>query len=228
MEPLRRPMTIVIPVGPGDSVAPALRQQLLQRCGDAEVIVVKALESVSDASLTRAPDWTTVAAPAGRARQQNAGARLAKGQYLWFLHADSQLADTSLEAVSRFIGCGTRALGYLDLRFLPDGPARMRLNAWGANLRSRWLGMPFGDQGFLIHRADFEALGGFDERLAVGEDHDLVWRARRAGLPLRPLGAPLLTSARKYSERGWRRTTWHHLRASVEQALRFSRPSAGR
>ena len=56
-----------------------------------------------------------------------------------------------------------------------DGLA-MQLNAAGANLRSRWLGLPFGDQGLVLPRASFERLGGFDPALRYGEDHALVWR----------------------------------------------------
>ena len=92
------------------------------------------------------------------------------------------------------------------------------MNAAGANLRARWLGLPFGDQGLLLPRACFEALHGFDEQAAYGEDHLLVWAARRAGLPLRHIPAVLETSARKYARHGWLRTTWRHWRLTVAQA----------
>ncbi|HZF97242.1 MAG TPA: glycosyl transferase family 2, partial [Pseudoxanthomonas sp.] len=99
----------------------------------------------------------------------------------------------------------------------------MALNALGAWFRSRCLGLPFGDQGLALPRALFERLGGFDESLRGGEDHDLVWRARRAGVPLQPARAPLYTSARKYAQRGWGATTAFHLRETWRQARRFSR-----
>ena len=65
--------------------------------------------------------------------------------------------------------------------------------------------------------------GGFDAQLRAGEDHALVWRARHDGLPLRRLAAPLYTSARKYAEHGWFRTTAWHLSATWRQARRFAR-----
>jgi hypothetical protein len=99
----------------------------------------------------------------------------------------------------------------------------MALNTIGANLRSRWLGLPFGDQGLLMPRRVFEALGGFAERHQGGEDHAMVWSARRSGVPLQALRAPIFTSARKYAHRGWWATTAEHLRLTCAQAWRFSR-----
>ena len=144
------------------------------------------------------------------------------------MHADSRLgADTA--AVAHGQALGTHGvLAYFDLRFAPGGPRLMWLNALGVWLRSHWLGLPFGDQGLLLRRADFVGLGGFRTTLSSGEDHDLVWRARRAGLPLRGLPAPIYTSARKYAAGGWARTTGAHLRATVRQARRFARPLDGR
>jgi len=99
----------------------------------------------------------------------------------------------------------------------------MWINTIGAHVRSRWLRLPFGDQGLLMPRRVFEALGGFDERHRGGEDHALVWSARRLGVPLRPLRAPIFTSARKYAQLGWWGTTTMHLRLTGAQAWQFSR-----
>jgi hypothetical protein len=111
------------------------------------------------------------------------------------------------------------ALHYFDLAFLGDGPRRCKLNALGARFRSRVLGMPFGDQGLCVRRDLFEALGGYDEAARYGEDHLLVWAARRAGVRLHPVGQRLRTSARKYGRQGWARTTARHLVLTLRQAL---------
>lgn len=220
-------LTIVIPVGPDDVLSPVLQAQLQRGLPpETKIHVVCARESDhTRLRVPNAPDgpWRFLLASPGRAAQQNAGARDACTAYLWFLHADSQLDKATLPALAKFIERGESALGYFDLRFLRDGPGWVRLNAVGAWLRSRWFGLPFGDQGFVLPRIDFQALAGFDTRLSTGEDHDLVWRVRRAGLPLRPLHAALYTSARKYAERGWWRTTRHHVTATWRQARMFSR-----
>jgi hypothetical protein len=70
----------------------------------------------------------------------------------------------------------------------------------------------------LIPRKTFNRIGPYDETIHCGEDHALVWAARRAGLPVRPLRATIKTSARKYAERGWARTTLTHLWLTWQQA----------
>ena len=219
-------LAVVIPVGPGDRVSPALIEQLAPLPPGAEILVVQA--DVRDplpaaAPHGNGPPWQQLHAAPGRASQQNAGAAAATRDWLWFLHADSQLGPATLPALAEFLRRDATALGFFDLQFLDDGPALMRLNALGAHMRSRWFGLPFGDQGLVLPRATFAQLGGFDPSLACGEDHDLVWRARHGGLPLRALGAPLYTSARKYAERGWWTTTAWHLQETWRQARRFSR-----
>ena len=113
-------------------------------------------------------------------------------------------------------------MGYFDLRFLADGPALMAINSIGAWLRCRLFGLPFGDQGLLVARSLFDHVGGFDTEIPAGEDHALIWRARAAGARIRAVGAPLYTSARKYAQAGWWRTTLRHLIATLRQAREFS------
>ncbi|HET7359043.1 MAG TPA: glycosyltransferase [Rhodanobacteraceae bacterium] len=218
-------VTVVIPVGPGDRPSPRLLEQLRVLPPEAELHIVHADGEAPppEAMSSGGPRTRVLTAPTGRAVQQNAGAAAAGRSWLWFLHADSRLAPDTLPALAGFLDRGLPALGYFRLCFLDDGPALMRVNALGARLRSEWLHLPFGDQGLVLPRASFIALGGFDVRLQGGEDHALVWRARRAGLPLRAIDAPLYTSARRYAEHGWWATTAFHLRETVRQARRFSR-----
>jgi len=220
----RLKLSVIIPVGPGELAWRDLLGDLAALPGSAEIILV-APEGESPAEFCPADHGLDLAlrwleAPRGRARQQNAGAAAARGEMLWFLHADSRVPADTIRAAQQAGAPGS--LGYFDLRFHDDGPWLVRLNSVGARLRSRWLGLPFGDQGLLLHRRLFDALGGFDESLACGEDHALVWSARRAGVPLLPLCAPLYTSARRYREGGWLRTTLRHARLTVGQARAFS------
>jgi hypothetical protein len=148
----------------------------------------------------------------------NLGASQARGEFLWFLHADTRLSDAAYPALRRFMALGATALGWFDLAFRDDGPWPMRWNALGANFRSRRLGIPFGDQGFVVPAALFREVGGFDTGASYGEDHLFVWAVRRAGYRVSPVGAELSTSARKYAERGWGRTTFRHLWLTGVQA----------
>ncbi len=146
----------------------------------------------------------------GRGRQLNRGAEQAEGRWLWFVHGDCRLEPGSVERVLAFARSHDRAVGYARLRFLDDGPALTRLNALGANLRSRLLGLPYGDQGLCIPAGWFGQLGGFREDLRRGEDLDFVVRARAAGLKTRPMEMTIRTSARRYRKHGWFSTTFRH------------------
>lgn len=224
-------LTLVVPVGPGDTLTHELRGQLSALPPAAQVYVVccgeRDLASMR-ASLHAAsgPHWECLLSPPGRAVQQNAGAAAATQPWPWFLHADSVLAPDTLQALARWLARDAAAFGYFDLRFLDDGPALMRLNTWGAWLRSRLLRLPFGDQGLVVRRTMFDEPGRFDVALSGGEDHALVWRARHAGVQLLPLRAPLDTSARKYAQHGWGATTALHLRETWRQARRFASAQA--
>ena len=228
--PRRATLSVIVPVGPGDDSWRALLPDLTALPSDSEIVLVAVPgESPADFqtrafALTCRTQW--IEATAGRASQQNAGAAQAHGEVLWFVHADSRVTAATLAALNRYLAAPS-GLGYFDLKFLADGPLAMQLNALGAWLRSRWLRLPFGDQGFVIHADDFKRLGSFDINAEAGEDHALVWQARRARVKLRALNAPMYTSARKYAEHGWWRMTWHHLTATWRQARRFSRSSAG-
>ncbi len=213
-------VAVVIPVGPGDEAWRELVAALADALPPGTDVVLAGAEA-APRGVPAGARW--LAAPRGRARQLNAGARAARGGWLWFLHADSRLDPSTAPALARALGAAGAgaerdALYYFDLAFLGDGPRLMRLNAAGAWLRSRVGGMPFGDQGFCVRRDTWARLGGFDEGAAYGEDHLFVWRARQAGVPVRPAGARLWTSARRYRDDGWLRTTARHVRLTARQA----------
>jgi len=213
-------LSVLVPAGPGDRAWIHLWPEL--PVGDE----VERLLVIPEGEPCEQPPESThvVKAPAGRARQLNAGLKAARGSTVWILHADSRLTPETVAAALAFARAGTQALGWFALGFF-DGPPQMRLNAIGANLRSRFFGMPFGDQGLIAPRRVFVDLGGFDESIACGEDHAFVWAARRAGVPLRRLPGRVYTSARRYVEQGWWRTTRQHLALTWQQRRQFARGS---
>lgn len=214
-------LSIVVPIGPGDAAWRGLLEQLADISPRPQVLLVFA---DGDRQCVEAPDaCIALSAPAGRAHQLNAGIDAAECEWLWLLHADSRLRADTLPALRRYLATMPHALGWFRLAFESDGPWPMPLNALGANLRSRWCGLPFGDQGYVLRRDDARRLGPFDSSLEYGEDHAWVWRARRVGLPLCAIDGTLATSARKYAEHGWWRTTLRHVRLTATQARQASR-----
>lgn len=154
----------------------------------------------------------------GRAQQMNAAARVAQGNHLWFLHADSMLAEDTVLALFRTLELHPDSLLYADLIFFGHSNPLMKVNQMGVWFRSHILGMPFGDQGLCIRREIFQNLGGYKENVVYGEDHLFVWQARQHGIKLCSINACLFTSARKYQERGWLKTTSLHLKLTFKQA----------
>lgn len=212
-------VSIIVPIGPGDDAWRDLLGDLRELPFTAEILCVAAESAptslAQDSSIAARIDEWMVSQP-GRATQMNVGANRARGRFLWFLHADSRVTPRALHALTNALASHPQALHYFNLAFGADGPWLMWLNAWGAWWRSHVWGMPFGDQGFCLEKTSFERLGGYPEAACYGEDHLLVWMARRRGIRLRCTGEFLLTSARKYREHGWVRTTaryawltWH-------------------
>jgi hypothetical protein len=208
MRSKQRSLAVVVPVGPGETGLNSLLGHL--RDGGFGNEVVLSASGPVDIPQRLLADVRILSGPAGRAAQLNRGARATDASCLWFLHADSSPTPAAIEAATDFARHPARAIGWFDLAFRRDGPALTRLNAIGANLRSRWFGLPFGDQGLVVPRAAFERIGGFDESFGRGEDLAFVVSARAAGFAPRRLGVKLATSARRYRETGWARTTLAH------------------
>lgn len=213
-------LAIIIPAGPGDEAWRGLLPQLADL--KAREIILARADGDAALNLESIPGLHEVRTRAGRARQLNAGAAASSAEWLWFLHADSRLGPSTASALQGFIARDRSAIGYFNLRFSDDGPGLTAINTFGAWWRCFLFGLPFGDQGFLMPRLVFESLGRFDETEAGGEDHALIWSARKARIPVRRIPAPLYTSARKYAQHGWGKTTRHHLALTWRQAREFS------
>lgn len=216
--------SIIIPFAPDDMAWKELLGDLKSLPENTEIILVVANEkSKQDAhDFLPATKVNVISAAMGRATQMNAGAKAAKNPCLWFLHADSRVDGKCLKALDNF-DSSKKSLGYFGLRFQNDGPRRMSINRFGVWFRSRFLGIPFGDQGFVISKSSFEMLGAYREDLSSGEDHAFVWKARNKGIQLKYLKASIQTSARKYMKYGWGKTTRMHLRETWRQARQFSK-----
>jgi len=202
----RPPLSLIVPVGPGEHDLPHVLSGIDGLPASWEIIV-----SLSQGSKLPLPArCRRVEGSAGRGLQLNRGIAAATGRWLWLLHADSVPDGAAIAGVDEQKNRNAAEIGYCDLRFQADGPRLASLNALGANCRSRWFNLPYGDQGYCVRRKDVERLGGFREDLTRGEDLDFVIRGRRSGLTLRRLGGTITTSARRYRSQGWLRTTVAH------------------
>jgi rSAM/selenodomain-associated transferase 2 len=174
-----------------------------------EIIVADGGSTDTTVAVAAAAGARVVEAPRGRGSQLAAGAAAATGDWLLFLHADTRLAPGWAGAVALFPsapGAAERA-GYFDFALDHPGSAARRLErivSW----RSRLLGLPYGDQGLLIGRAFYDALGGFAP-IPLMEDVEFVRRIGRRRL--RPLGVAAVSSARRYRDEGFVRRPLRNL-----------------
>jgi len=147
-------------------------------------------------------DWVLVA-KRGRASQMNAGASVARGEVLLFLHADSEPPPDADRLMAEGLARSGRAWGRFDARL--SGTRRpLRIVEGAMNWRSRVTGICTGDQGIFVRRDVFARVGGYPP-IALMEDIALSRELRRVGPPL-CLAAPLLTSSRRWEQNGVLRT----------------------
>jgi rSAM/selenodomain-associated transferase 2 len=149
-----------------------------------------------------------VTAPRGRARQLNRGAAAARGDWLLFLHADSRL-DARARAALVAAVARDRGIRAAVFRFAIDlPPFWRRFIELGQRLREALWGLPYGDQGLLVRRDLFEAVGGYPD-IPLMEDVAIV-RRLRGRTRIHRLPAALLTSGRRYLRHGVLRTWLRH------------------
>lgn len=198
-------LSIVVPVlNEADEIEAALMALANFRACGVEVIVVDGGSRDGTARLAEPLADRVIAGPQGRALQMNAGAAMARGNTLLFLHADTRLPDDADVLVSGGLARTGRIWGRFDVR-IDDGPV-LRLVAGMMNLRSRISGIATGDQAIFVTRAAFDRAGGYPP-IPLMEDIVLSARLKRLGPPL-CLSAKARTSSRRWRQYGIMRTVF--------------------
>ncbi len=194
------PITVIIPTL---NSAPKL-QRCLGALGEgimdgilAEVIFADGGSKDDTEQIAEEIGATFLSAPTGRGCQMAAAAPLARGDWLLFLHSDSILGHGWQDAVIRHLSNPERA-AYFNLRFDETTFAARTVARW-ANFRSRWMGLPYGDQGLLISQRLYKRIGGFPD-IPLMED---VAMAKKLRGRLTSLPVSIETSADKYRQDGW-------------------------
>jgi rSAM/selenodomain-associated transferase 2 len=168
---------------------------------DAQIIVTDGGSTDGTVALARAAGAEIVIAPRGRGPQLAAGAAAARGDWLLFLHADTALAPGWRRPAESLMASGEARAGYFRFALDDTSAAARRLERFVA-WRCRALALPYGDQGLLIARRRYQAIGGF-RPIVLMEDVDLARRLGRAGLMA--LDHAAVTSAARYRATGFRR-----------------------
>jgi len=135
----------------------------------------------------------------------NAGAAVARGEILIFLHADTILPDNALGKINRILRDPDYVGGAFDLKIDSDRLFLKYISA-RASLRSRWNRIPYGDQAIFIRKKYFDQIGGYKE-IPLMEDVDLMRRIKKDGKKIFILPDKVTTSARRWESDGVLYTT---------------------
>ena len=196
------PLSIIIPTlnAAGDlplcleSLVAGLESGLIR-----EVIISDGGSEDATLEIAEAAGCTLIVATKGRGTQLATGATAARGDWLFFLHADTALSPDWVEATTRHIETNPNKAAAFKLVFRSDAKQARWLER-RANARARRLGLPWGDQGLLISRALYDEVGGYAD-VPLMEDVMIVRVIGKKRLAF--LSAEARTSAAKYERDGW-------------------------
>jgi rSAM/selenodomain-associated transferase 2 len=165
-----------------------------------EIIVVDGAQENDTLAAVHNKDVIKISSEKGRAKQMNAGAAIARGEALIFLHADTELPTHAFERIhlllerKEFVG-GAFDLGIKSDRFIFR--AIEKLASW----RSRLNRTPFGDQAIFIRKEYFDRIGGYKE-IPLMEDMELMRRIRKSGNKIWIFHDRVMTSPRRWEKEG--------------------------
>lgn len=205
-------LSVVIPVLDDACALQRLLEQFRGFASSAvELIVADGGSRDTSVAVARALADQVVSVEPGRARQMNAGAKVARGEMLWFVHADAGVSEALLGEILHL--SPSIKWGRCDV-FLAGAEWWCRCIGTLMNWRSRVTGIATGDQGIFVARPLFEQCGGYPI-IPLMEDIALSRMLRRGSRPV-CVAEPMSVDVRRWRERGVLRTVllmwWLRLR----------------
>jgi rSAM/selenodomain-associated transferase 2 len=198
-------VSVIIPILNEAKTLPGLLSHLQELCASdpeeaqgIELIFVDG--GSSDDSIRRLEEagFTCLTSERGRATQMNAGAAVARGSILLFLHADTIIDNTAIQAARSAIEAGAVG-GFFGVRLTSTRPV-LRVVGKMISLRSRLSGIASGDQAIFVTREAFDEISGY-AALPLFEDIDLSSRLKRCGR-FEGLDVSVMTSSRRWESAG--------------------------
>lgn len=201
-------VSIIVPVLNESALIRAFLEQLHGVAPSAEIIVVDGGSDDGTRELSAGRADRVLKASRGRARQMNAGARVARGEVFWFLHADSMIPPKALEEIAQILREDSSVGGCFRLR-LPGREWIYRVSDSLGNVGVEVFGFALGDHGIFCRRQAFLSAGKFPE-LPLMEDAEFYRSLRRCG-KMRQSRMAIVGNQRRYEEMGPYRTTIYYV-----------------
>ena len=196
-------ISIIIPVlNEADNIESVINQ--IQKTENIEIIIVDGGSQDHTVEIAQSLGVKVIVTQRGRALQMNAGAKIATGEILLFLHGDTQL-PTEFEKDVRKIWINDNIIaGAFQLK-IDNSQWSLRLIEKTVFWRSKYLQMPYGDQAIFVKTSTFWEVGGFPEQ-PIMEDFEFIRRLNRLG-KIEILSSSVITSGRRWQKLGVFKTT---------------------
>ena len=200
-------LSIVVPVLNESALIRGFLRHLCGTLPSAEVLVVDGGSVDGTPELCADLADRVLLAPRGRGKQMNAGAVIARGEVLWFLHADAIVPDNALEEIAKVLSEDANVGGCFRLR-LPGREWIYRVSDSLGNIGVHVFGFALGDHGIFCRREAFLKAGRFPE-ISLMEDAECYRALRRLGRMVQ-LKSVIVGSPRRYEQLGPYRTTIYY------------------
>ncbi len=195
----RQSISVVIPTLNEEQHVEETLRSVRKGGSGVEILVVDG--GSNDATVEQAKELAdrVLRGPRGRGRQMNRGAKAANGDLLLFLHADTRVPPNFDHVIRSTLRENGVVAGCFRLTIDAEH-AGLTLIEWAANMRSRLIQLPYGDQGLFLRKDTFRSNCGFPEQ-SLMEDLELVCRLRRKGR-IRTSPVPVKTAPRRWEQNG--------------------------
>jgi len=195
-------ISVIIPVfNESERIVPLI--EYLQSIGNGllkEIIVVDCDRNNSTLKVIKDREVIKIYSDRGRALQMNSGAKIASGDILLFLHADTAVPGNAFNRIYDVMKTGEYIGGAFSLGF-DNKSLGYRLIAFMASVRTCLTRIPFGDQAVFLSGNLFKEIGGYSE-IPLMEDVDLFKKIKRKGYKIKIIPERVRTSTRNWEKNG--------------------------
>lgn len=171
-------ISVIIPTLNEEKVLEKTLASVKKELGENEIIVVDGGSKDNTLEIAKSGANVFLSRKRGRSSQMNLGAKSAKGDLLFFLHADTTLPKGAFKEIKRILSDKKIIAGGFRRKFI-NSKGILNTNFFHDKLYDSF-GVIWGDQGFFIRKKDFEMIGGFPN-IEIMEDYAISKKLKKLG-----------------------------------------------